>query len=199
MSERIGKKGDDRHEIYDFDGDGMVLLSGGVDSSACLALLKNQGINLSCLFINYGHSAAKREYSAASAIANFYGVPLRQITVSGFQQWGAGFVPGRNAFLLHTALMAATFQKGMIAIGIHAGTSYRDCSSYFLKQMQCSFDVYTDGRISISAPFLDWTKREIWEYCLQERLPLELTYSCEAGHEHMCGQCLSCVDRGLLV
>ncbi len=179
--------------------DGMVLLSGGVDSSACLAFLQNQSIRVSCLFINYGHSAAKQEYSAASAVANFYKVPLRQVAVSGFQQWGVGFVPGRNAFLLHTALMAATFKKGIVAIGIHSGTAYLDCSDYFLRQMQSSFDVYTNGRISISAPFLHWTKREIWEYCLQVGVPFELTYSCEAGHEHACGRCLSCVDRGLLV
>ena len=199
MGEEIDIKGYDRHEVHEFEYDGMVLLSGGVDSSASLAFLKNQNIHLSCLFVDYGHSAANQEYSAALAVANFYSVPLRQITVSGFQRWGAGFVPGRNAFLLHTALMAATFIKGIIAIGIHSGTAYSDCSDYFLRQMQSSFDVYTNGRISISAPFLCWTKTEIWEYCLQVGVPLELTYSCEAGHAQACGQCLSCIDRGLLI
>src|SRR5688500_19426671 len=64
----------------------------------------------------------------ALTISDFYKVRLNHVTVVGFRRWGVGFVPGRNAFLLHTALMAVTFQKGMVAIGIHSGTAYRDCS-----------------------------------------------------------------------
>ena len=177
----------------------MILLSGGLDSAACLAFHQSQSFCSSCLFINYGQSAAKRELKAASAISDFYKVPLNHITVAGFRKWGVGFGPGRNAFLLHTALMAVTFQKGMVAIGIHSGTAFRDCSDYFLRQVQSSFDVYTEGRIFISAPFLHWTKKEIWEYCRTMKVPIELTYSCEAGHPQPCGQCLSCVDRGFLI
>jgi 7-cyano-7-deazaguanine synthase len=95
--------------------------------------------------------------------------------------------------------MAVTFQNGMVAIGIHSGTEYRDCSDYFLRQVQSSFDVYTEGRIFISAPFLHWTKKEICEYCRTMKVPFELTYSCEAGHDQPCGQCLSCIDRGFLI
>jgi 7-cyano-7-deazaguanine synthase len=186
-------------DVQEFDNEAMVLLSGGVDSTACLAFLKSQNTRSSCLYINYGHSAANQETRAALEVSAFYGVRLKQIAVSGFPHWGAGFIPGRNAFLLHTALMATTFKKGMIAIGIHSGTAYSDCSDYFLRQMQSSFDVYTEGRISVCAPFLHWTKKEIWEYCRMMKVPFELTYSCEAGHDPVCGQCLSCIDRGLLI
>jgi 7-cyano-7-deazaguanine synthase len=80
----------------------MILLSGGLDSAACLAFHQSQSFCSSCLFINYGQSAAKREYQAAVDISDFYKVPLKYIKVPGFPQWGVGFVPGRNAFLLHT-------------------------------------------------------------------------------------------------
>jgi 7-cyano-7-deazaguanine synthase len=185
--------------VPESDSKAMVLLSGGLDSAACLAFLNSQGISSSSLFIDYGQSAARLEYQSALAISEFYKVPLRRIAVSGFQQWGVGFVPGRNAFLLHTALMAVTFQKGMVAIGIHSGTTYSDCSDYFLRQMQSLFDIYADGRIFVTAPFLYWTKGEIWELCHKMNVPFELTYSCEAGNEQSCGQCLSCIDRGGLI
>jgi 7-cyano-7-deazaguanine synthase len=190
---------EDRQKLYTGAGSrAMVLLSGGIDSAACLAFLQSQNVFSSCLFINYGQPAAAREYEAASAISEFYKVLLRCVTVSGFRKWGVGFVPGRNAFLLHTALMAADFPNGMIALGIHSGTSYVDCSDYFLRQVQSSFDVYTEGRISVTAPFLNWTKQEIGAYCRNAAVPLELTYSCELGLEKACGRCLSCIDRGFL-
>lgn len=199
MNEATKSKSVEPEIIAHFDGKAVVLLSGGVDSAACLAFLQNLKIRASGLFVDYGHSAAKQEHLAALAISDFYRVPLKRIVVSGFQQWGEGFVPGRNAFLLHTALMAVHFKNGIVAIGIHAGTRYSDCSDLFLRQMQSSFDVYTSGRIFVSAPFLHWTKTEIWEYCRRMKVPIELTYSCEAGHERPCGRCLSCVDRGLLI
>jgi 7-cyano-7-deazaguanine synthase len=192
-------KNTDPRDVQEFDNEAMVLLSGGVDSAACIAFLQSQNIRASGLFINYGHSAAKQEYQAAVAISEFYKAPLKHIAVSGFQQWGVGFVPGRNAFLLHTALMAVSFKKGMVAIGIHSGTAYRDCSDYFLRQMQSSFDIYAEGRIHVSAPFLHWTKKEIWDYGRKMSVPFELTYSCEAGRDQACGQCLSCIDRGFLI
>ena len=82
---------------------------------------------------------------------------------------------------------------GMIAIGIHAGTDYSDCTADFIASMQRVADTYYDGRVQIVAPFLRWTKRDIWQYA-QDRIPLSHTYSCERGLAQPCGGCLSCLD-----
>jgi 7-cyano-7-deazaguanine synthase len=176
----------------------LILLSGGIDSSVCLTFLQAQGRDISSLFIDYGQSSAKEERAAALSISDFYKVPIKVVEVSGFRQWGAGYVKGRNAFLLHTALMAAEFSTGLIALGIHVGTSYVDCSEYFVRQTQASFDIYTDGRVRVHAPFLSWNKREIWEYGRSVGLPFDRTYSCETGGVRPCGQCTSCIDREAL-
>jgi 7-cyano-7-deazaguanine synthase len=176
-------------------GRALILLSGGMDSAACLAFLQSQQMSLSPLFIDYGQSSSIKERAAALEISCFYKVPLNVIEVSGFKEWGTGYINGRNAFLLHTALMAADFSTGIVAIGIHSSTSYVDCSEYFIRQMQSVFDIYTDGRVRISAPFLQWTKGEIWEYCRTAGVPFEITYSCELGGDQPCGHCTSCIDR----
>ena len=103
-------------------------------------------------------------------------------------------MPGRNAFFLHAALMAFKYTTGIIAIGVHSDTPYYDCSEQFIRDMQLSFDLYTDGRVGIGAPFLHWNKRDIWEYCHSKKVPIQLTYSCELGRDQPCGQCLSCKD-----
>lgn len=146
------------------------------------------------LFVNYGQLASPREDSAAAAICRHYEIPLQRIAVTGYENLSNGYVVGRNAFLLHTALMAFRPSTGIIALGIHSGTPYVDCTADFLRHMQASFDLYTNGRIRVDAPFLHWNKREIWEFCREADVPLGLTYSCENGLEQPCGKCGSCKD-----
>jgi len=174
--------------------DVLVLLSGGIDSSACVRFYLSQRSNLRALFIDYGQQSAKQEAEAANKISQHYCIPLRVMSSVGTTGKSSGVVLGRNAFLLYFALMEFCSHVGIIAIGIHAGTSYFDCSKAFIDSTQTVFDAYAGGQIQIGAPFLDWTKREVWDYCLQQNVPLEKTYSCELGRNQPCGECLSCID-----
>jgi 7-cyano-7-deazaguanine synthase len=96
------------------------------------------------------------------------------------------------------ALMERPRSATGIAIGIHAGTAYPDCSPLFVDRMQAVYDLYTSGRVKIVAPFLEWSKGEILAYACSSGVPLGLTYSCEAGSEPPCECCRSCLDRKLL-
>jgi len=172
----------------------LVLTSGGIDSSACVDYYINGGFSVAGLFIDYGQISAPKEESAAMNISKYYNIPLQKIKLTGFRKWSDGYIPGRNAFLLHGALMAFKHDTGIISIGIHTGTNYNDCSESFIETMQSSFDLYTDGCIRIGVPFIKWNKRMIWDYCKTKKIPLEITYSCELGQDQPCGQCLSCKD-----
>jgi len=172
----------------------LTLLSGGIDSTACVPFYLSQGFSVSALFCDYGQVSARKEQIAASAICAHYDIPFEKIVSSGFTQWAGGYIPGRNAFILNTGLMAFKHATGIIAIGVHSDTPYVDCSEKFIQQMQSLFDLYSDGRIVIGAPFLHWNKPQIWDYCESKRAPLELTYSCELGRKQPCGECLSCKD-----
>ncbi len=175
-----------------------VLLSGGLDSAACVEFYTSQKFEVTGLYVNYSQLATTYEQAAAEAIAEHYRIPLTGLQWSGSRSFTKGEIVGRNAFLLFTALMEIGSNTGIVAAGLHSGTSYFDCSPSFLSSIQLIFDGYCDGRIKVAAPFLEWSKLQIWEYCLAHAVPIELTYSCECGTPQPCGRCLSCQDREAL-
>ena len=175
-----------------------VLVSGGIDSAALLALYLRQRFNVRALFVDFGQPAAKQESRAARAVCTYFGVNLSIMTVKSTVPFSAGEITGRNAFLVFAAVLVRGEQPGTIAIGIHEGPSYYDCSGGFLKSIQTVVDGYASGRIKVAAPFLKWDKQVIWEFCKRVLVPVELTYSCEKGGVRPCGDCLSCKDREAL-
>ncbi len=172
-----------------------VLLSGGIDSTTCLAFYIEIGRQCSAMFIDHQHPAAQREARAAQQVADHYQVSLTKLGCVGGTLKRSGLIPGRNAFLLTSAFMERPPTVTTIAMGIHSGTSYRDCSPQFVEQMNSVFSLCSDGKVSIGTPFLHWTKAEIWSFCRTRQVPLELTWSCEDSAEIPCGKCLSCLDR----
>jgi 7-cyano-7-deazaguanine synthase len=169
-----------------------ILLSGGLDSLACVAHYRKAGLNPCALFVDYGQPAGEREWASARTLSARLQFPLDIIRTIGISI-PQGLIVGRNAFLLTVGLMHLRGRAGLIALGIHSGTDYADCTPVFLNRMQELFDLYTGGQIRIDAPFLQWTKPDIWEFLKQQEYPIEATYSCESGVDP-CGACLSCMD-----
>lgn len=102
----------------------IVLLSGGIDSSACAYLFRQKGYAVCGVFIDYGQAAAKPEKNAAKVIAARMGIPLAAYRVQNRERFPAGELMGRNAFLLFTAIFLSRLHSGLIVIGVHSGTSY---------------------------------------------------------------------------
>ena len=173
----------------------LVLLSGGLDSAACLSFYIDLGRPTCGLFIDYQQPAAAREGLAAKVIADYYDVFLYTAKWNGQSKKRPGIVEARNPFFLTAALMERPEQVTTIALGIHAGTQYADCSPEFVSQIQSTFDICSGGTVHIATPFVDWNKADIWAYALSKNVPIDLTYSCEAGSNRPCGKCLSCLDR----
>ncbi len=179
-------------------GRATVLMSGGVDSAACAYFLRSQGMTVDGIFVDYGQAAALREAHAVAAVANYLALPMRQIRLLGTDPCDVGEVLGRNAFLLFAALVATRGRSELLALGVHAGTPYYDCSPAFVEIVGKAIAEHTDGRVSVVAPFVTWTKKDVFDYFRSAHLPVALTYSCEAGTEPTCGVCASCRDRKAL-
>jgi 7-cyano-7-deazaguanine synthase len=174
----------------------LILLSGGLDSATALAAASRDGASPGALFVVYGQAADLDELRAAAAIADHYSVSLDILKVAGLR-FSEGEIRGRNAFLIHSALLAAPPGPTTIIIGIHGGTDYVDCSPEFVELMQRSLAFHTGGEVTLAAPFLDFSKGDIHVLTRKLDVPVELTYSCERGGDP-CGECLSCKDRELL-
>lgn len=177
----------------------VVLLSGGVDSACCAHFLKGEGYPVKGVFVDFGQPAARREAQKVKEISNWISCELSEIKVqfTGDLSSPDGEVLGRNAFLINLALMSSGADACVIGIGIHSGTPYYDCGPAFLSSMSRVINEHTDGRCSLCAPFLDWSKKEVYAYAKSIHLPLEATYSCETNSDKECGFCPSCADREL--
>ena len=173
----------------------IVLLSGGIDSMACVGFYLEQGYTVEGLFFGYGQPAVKAESIAANKIATYYGIQLHTIQIPQLRSNNSGEIYGRNAIFAMCALGVSGYGMYKIAIGIHAGTNYADCSVSFVDRINRLYDLYANGTVILEAPFVEWTKDQIISYCVDLALPLELTYSCEFGSEKPCGECKSCLDR----
>src|ERR1700744_2558448 len=101
-----------------------VLFSGGIDSTSCVHFLRKDGYQVSGLFVDFGQAAARMERQSVIALSEEISIPINTLEVSRSDDFGAGELAGRNAFLIFAALLLGRCPEGIIALGIHAGTPY---------------------------------------------------------------------------
>ena len=172
----------------------LILLSGGIDSAACVDFYKKLRRPICALHVEYGQSSAAQERHAAERIAAHYDLPLHRRRLALASIKFQGEIRGRNAFLVLTAIMECPASIRAIALGIHLGTGYADCSGDFLNALNRLIQAHGYA-LEVLAPFVSWCKEDVLSYCARRRVPLHLTYSCEAGGDVPCTRCRSCLDR----
>jgi 7-cyano-7-deazaguanine synthase len=175
-----------------------ILLSGGIDSASCVHFLKQRGFSTTGIFVDYGQPAAKKERNAVDQLQSILDINVYHLKVSSLVDYSTGELVGRNAFLIMSTIFLGGISDGLLAIGIHSGTPYYDCSSGFMERMKPIVEEHTNGNLTILAPFLSWDKLSVYKYFKESGLPLQATYSCELGTIPPCGNCASCKDRRLL-
>ena len=176
----------------------IVLLSGGIDSAACVNYYLSQQVDTKGLFVDYGQPPTKREKQSAKQVAAYFNIKLDTLQLNLPNYIQNGEIMGRNGLLILSALISNPNHVGIISLGIHSGSPYYDCSESFVKDMNKILEGYANGRITLDTPFLKWNKKMIYEYCMKNNVPTNLTYSCENSGEEPCGRCMSCLDRRTL-
>ncbi len=202
----------------------VVSLSGGMDSSVCLALAARD-YDVYALHFSYGQRTEQRELASARAIAERAGVrqflPLR---IDLFRQIGGSaltdatiavpdapiakkigeeipvtYVPFRNAHFLSAAVSWAEV-VGAKAIFIGAveqdSSGYPDCRPAYYAAFQKAIETGTrHGNIQVHTPLIHLKKSEIVRLGLELNAPFQLTWSCYSSQDRACGVCDSCVLR----
>jgi 7-cyano-7-deazaguanine synthase len=148
-----------------------VLFSGGIDSTSCIHLFKNKGHEVRGIFVDFGQAAAGCEHAAVDRLSGQLSVPVTKLRASSPTAFGAGKLVGRNVFLIASALLLGNCHDGLLAIGIHAGTGYYDCSPSFLSRIEVLVRECSDGRVSVVAPFIEWSKDDVYSYFKAAQLP----------------------------
>lgn len=188
----------------------LVLLSGGIDSTVALAHTK-AGLALS---VYYGQTH-RRELDAARAIAAHYGVEHHEVNIAAAldipcaltgqgqipeghaEQPDATFVPGRNLFLIAIATAwANAWGYGAVVIGANADDNhgYPDCRPKFIETL--SEATQQGYGVSVWAPLVRMTKKQVIGYGRQLGVPFDLTWSCYRGGSEPCGRCGACESNG---
>lgn len=203
----------------------VILLSGGLDSTTCLALAKAQGFSCYALSFIYEQRHA-HEVVAARNIAQQMGVVEHRFVKLDMGQFGGSaltdlridvpdyqgsgdipvtYVPARNTVFLANALsLAEVIGAYDIFIGANAidYSGYPDCRPEFIHAFELLANLATKAGIegnhfTIQAPLLHLTKAEVIQMGHQLGVDYGLTVSCYQLNEHgaACGCCDSCVLR----
>ena len=208
----------------------LVLTSGGVDSTTCLAMaVEKYGCeNVVALSVSYGQKHLK-EIEASKKIADYYNVEHIYLNLAEIFKFSdcsllehsdkeiphesyndqikvtdgkpvSTYVPFRNGlFLASAASIALSKNCQIIYYGAHsddaAGSAYPDCSEAFNNAINTAIFEGSGKQLTIEAPFVSWTKKEVVKKGLELEVPYELTWSCYEGNDKPCGTCGTCIDR----
>ncbi|MBL4820232.1 MAG: 7-cyano-7-deazaguanine synthase QueC [Gammaproteobacteria bacterium] len=202
----------------------VVLVSGGIDSTTCLAIARRQHYRIFALSFDYGQRAASEIKAAQKVAAVFAAEEHKVITLDMSEIGGSAltdsnlpvpeqesegipitYVPARNTVFLSYALAwAEVLSAGAIFIGVNAVdySGYPDCRPDYIKAFETMANLATraaveGNRIKIATPLIDLCKAEIVKLGAELGVDYGPTVSCYQADSHgrACGLCDSCRFR----
>ncbi|PPT20015.1 7-cyano-7-deazaguanine synthase QueC [Xanthomonas arboricola] len=198
----------------------VVLLSGGMDSAAVIALAQEQGFAVHALSVRYGQrhtselDAAARVAAAQGVIAHkVVDVDLRSIGGSALTDdidvpdaGGDGipvtYVPARNTIMLSLALgWAEVIGANDLFCGVNAVdySGYPDCRPEFVRAFEVLANLATKAGVEgaglrVHAPLQSLSKADIVREGVRLGVDFGLTVSCYRADAdgRACGHCDAC-------
>ncbi|MDX9813091.1 MAG: 7-cyano-7-deazaguanine synthase QueC [Sulfurimonas sp.] len=197
----------------------VAIMSGGLDSTLCAYMLKDEGYEVVALHFNYSQKTQQKELESFGMLCNKLDITNRYILDIDFFNYISAsslidkamsvptdglsdsvpstYVPFRNGiFLSIAAALAEKEGAGVVAIGVveEDSSGYPDCREGFIKSMQNSINlgIKDETNIELYTPIVHLSKEQIVKKSLELGVALELTWSCYQAQDEACGVCDSC-------
>ena len=195
--------------------DGVLLASGGMDSTTLAYDLAQKGENIILLFLDYGQHCVEKELETLKKVLpERYKNNVRVIRIGDIYKeshsrmiieanlWTDNvvsndlYLPYRN--LLFLSIASAYAQsigvRNIYSAFINSNHAKEiDCSMEFFTRLETLLESY--GSVKINIPYREMSKTEVARLGLSLGAPVAATYSCQVNSQNPCGACPNCVDR----
>lgn len=195
--------------------DGILLASGGLDSTTMAYWLINNDIDFIPVFIDYGQHCVNTEYETLKKVlptSHINSIEILDIKsvykhskskfIRSADLWNDEvkaedlYIPYRNLLML---TIGATYAQTLGLSNVYSAfinsnhAKEIDCSNEFFNKMQSILVEY--GSVRINMPFRYFSKYEVAKLGIKLGANIGATFSCQASPEIPCGACPNCVDR----
>lgn len=203
----------------------VILLSGGLDSTTCLAFASSKGYECYALSFDYGQKH-NSELNAAKKIAEQFNVKKHEIIKLPIGNLGGSaltdkdinipeynasgsipvtYVPARNTIMLSIALgLSEIIEAESIFIGVSSVdySGYPDCRPEYIKAFSDMANLATKkgvegNKINIETPLINLSKADTIKLGVSLGVAYSDTVSCYKATDDglACGKCDSCYLR----
>jgi 7-cyano-7-deazaguanine synthase len=170
----------------------IVLATGGLDSTLCIARLAKWGFIVIPLFFDYGQYPKRLEEESVQAVCwnlnvqrgfqNIWEVEKASIDLNPTLEPGIALLDGGREIMLVGAALSWAFihsnDYNFIALGTHAGNEGPGCKpGAFDELMNQAIKEATEGRTELLLPIQDLVEEEVGKE-LHSYMDLKLTYNC---------------------
>ena len=187
----------------------VTLVSGGFDSTLMSLMAQEEGVALYPLFVDYGQLGVAKEWQACQLLHERHDLPrVTRMDLSGFGKTipsgltdrslrinEDAFLPGRNLlFVLAGAAHAYKVQADSVALGLldPADHLFPDQTKRFVEECEGMIETAMGKHIAVLTPLIEFSKSDV--LAMARARGLKDTYSCHAGSDVPCGECLACVE-----
>jgi len=195
--------------------DGVLLASGGLDSTCLAYWLLNKGVTIIPLFIDYGQHCSKTELESLKNVLPKEVIKKLEIIkihslydksdsrfIKAANLWVDEisaddlYIPYRNLLLL---TLGASFAQTIGVLNLYSAfinsnhAKEIDCTNSFFENLELILG--TIGSVRNQMPFRFLSKYEVAKIGIDLKVPIGSTFSCQASPIIPCGACPNCVDR----
>lgn len=193
---------------------GILLASGGLDSTTLAYWLDKAGVYFAPVFLDYGQHCVEKEWATLKTVLPARSIPPRRIGISDVFSCSQSrmireadlwiekvvdsdlYLPYRTLLFFSVGVSVAQSMNLTSVYSAFINSNHAkelDCSAAFLNSLEALAE--NVGPVRIRLPFREKSKTEVVRLAVQLGVPIGATFSCQVFSDTPCGACPNCVER----